>query len=202
MEGSISMPAKIEITRDDILPMDQYAAKRAEHRKKISGIKKHRRVSVGPDATFYFENYDTLWYQVHEMLHVEKGGEEQIADELEAYNPLIPNGSELVATMMFEIEDPDRRDKVLRQLGGVEDTITLSIDDEIIRAVPEGDIDRTKSDGKTSSVHFLHFPLTSAQIKKFKENKAKVILGFSHKNYAHMAVLPEAARECLSDDLD
>lgn len=196
------MPAKREITRDDILPMDQYAAERSERRKQIADIKKHRRVPVGPDATFYFENYDTMWYQVHEMLHVEKGGEEQIADELEAYNPLIPNGRELVATMMFEIDDPDRRDRVLRGLGGVEDTITLTLGDDVIQAVPEGDIDRTKSDGKTSSVHFFHFPFTESQIEKFKDETVNAVIGFGHDNYAHMAVLPDASRKSLIGDFD
>ena len=194
------MSAKREITRDDIMPMEQYAAERSERRENISAMKKNRRVSVGPDATFYFENYDTMWYQIHEMLHVEKGGEEQIADELEAYNPLIPNGNELVATMMFEIEDPDRRARVLRQLGGVENTITITIGNDVIQAVPESDIERTKADGKTSSVHFLHFPISDNQIDKFKKDDTKIVLGFSHDNYAHMAVIPDAAKVSLSDD--
>ena len=194
------MSAKREITRDDIMPMEQYAAERSERRENISAMKKNRRVSVGPDATFNFENYDTMWYQIHEMLHVEKGGEEQIADELEAYNPLIPNGNELVATMMFEIEDPDRRARVLRQLGGVENTITITIGNDVIQAVPESDVERTKADGKTSSVHFLHFPISDNQIDKFKKDDTKIVLGFSHDNYAHMAVIPDAAKVSLSDD--
>ena len=194
------MSAKREITCDDIMPMEQYVAERSERRENISAMKKNRRVSVGPDATFYFENYDTMWYQIHEMLHVEKGGEEQIADELEAYNPLIPNGNELVATMMFEIEDPDRRARVLRQLGGVENTITITIGNDVIQAVPESDVERTKADGKTSSVHFLHFPISDNQIDKFKKDDTKIVLGFRHDNYAHMAVIPDAAKVSLSDD--
>jgi len=196
------MSAKREITRDDILPMDQYSTERAERRKQISAVKKIRRVAVGPDATFYFENYDTMWYQIHEMLHVEKGGDEQITDELEAYNPLIPKGNELVATMMIEIDDPGRRDKVLRQLGGVENTITIVIGDDVIQAVPENDVERTKLDGKTSSIHFLHFPLSAEQIDSFKTTSTKAVLGFGHEHYAHMAVIPDAARSSLIGDLD
>ena len=196
------MSAKREITRDDILPMDQYATERAERRKQISAVKQSRRVAVGPDATFYFENYDTMWYQIHEMLHVEKGGDEQIADELEAYNPLIPKGNELVATMMIEIDEPGRRDKVLRQLGGIENTITIAIGDDVIQAVTENDVERTKSDGKTSSIHFLHFPLSAEQIDSFKTTSTKTVLGFGHEHYAHMAIIPDAARSSLIGDLD
>jgi len=196
------MPAQRVITRDDILPMEKYAAERSEQRKQMTALKKNRRVAVGPDATFYFESYATMWYQIHEMLHVEKGGEEQIADELEAYNPLIPKGNELVATMMFEIEDPDRRDRILRQLGGVEETVTMTVGNEIIKAVPESDIERTKSDGKTSSVHFLHFPFTESQIEPFKQAGEKIVLGIGHEHYAHMTILPEASRASLSEDFD
>ena len=196
------MSSKHEITRNDILPMEQYAAERSERRSKISALKKNRRVAVGPDATFYFESYETMWYQVHEMLHVEKGGDDQIADELAAYNPLIPNGNELVATMMFEIEDPDRRDRVLSQLGGVEDTVTMTIDGDVIKTVSENEVERTTAAGKTSSVHFLHFPFTASQIEKFKQPEAKIILGVGHDKYAHMTVLPEIVRATLSDDFD
>ena len=94
------MTRKTEITRDDILSPAQYEAERKEHRSRIVELKKHRRLEVGPVCTFYFESYETMWAQIHEMLFIEKGGEEQIADELSAYNPLIPKGQELVATVM------------------------------------------------------------------------------------------------------
>ena len=102
------MAGKHEIGRADILPMEDYAARRAELKREISGIKRNRRIEVGPFATFYFESYRTMWHQIHEMLYIEKGGEDQIAGELGAYNPLIPKGRELVATVMFEI-DVNRR---------------------------------------------------------------------------------------------
>ena len=111
---------KREITRADIIDIDDYAKNRREHKRRVSEIKRNRRVEVGPFATFYFENFDTMWHQVHEMLHIERGGEAQIEDELDAYNPLIPQGDELIATVMFEIDDPKRRDTVLSTLGGIE----------------------------------------------------------------------------------
>ena len=104
------MPAKHEITNDDIMARDDYIAVRPARKREITAIKKNRRVSVGPDATFYFESYDTMLHQVQEMLYIEKGGDDQIEDELSAYNPLIPNGRELVATLMFEIDEPVRRE--------------------------------------------------------------------------------------------
>ena len=145
-----------------------------------------------------------MWSQIHEMLWIEKGGEEQVADELDAYNPLIPNGRELVATMMFEIDDPRRRAQVLSRLGQVEETVTLRIGDETVTAMPElqDGVERTKEDGKTSSIHFLHFPLTDAQAAMFRNADTEVILGVGHENYAHMAVMPKAMRAELSGDLD
>lgn len=195
------MPAmKTEITRDDIMSMTDYATVRKERRARMTELKKHRRVHVGPDATFYFECYDTMWHQVHEMLLIERGGEEQIADELTAYNPLIPNGSELVATLMFEIDDPVRRENFLASLGGVEETVTISVGGETVTAIAETDVDRTTADGKASSIQFLHFPFTATQIAAFREEGAQVTLGIGHPKYGHMAILPEAVRAALSDD--
>jgi len=190
------------ITRADIMPREQYAAVRDERRRKMTELKRDRRVAVGPDATFYFECYDTMWHQIHEMLFIEKGGADQIEDELRAYNPLIPNGRELVATMMFEIEDPARRAHFLAGLGGVEETVTLSFADETIAAVPEADVDRTSAEGKASSVQFLHFPFTARQVEKFKQPGAKVTLAIGHERYGHAAVLPETMRRTLARDFD
>lgn len=191
-----------EITPDDILPPEVYAAERKQRRSNMTAMKKNRRVHIGPDATAYFENYDTMFHQIHEMLHIERGGAEQVADELSAYNPLIPNGRELVATLMFEIENPERREKFLATLGGVEETVTLSIGDETIAAVPEADVDRTSASGKASSIQFLHFPLSDAQAALFKQPDQAVVLGIAHPQYPHMAVLPEAVRAALAEDLD
>lgn len=191
-----------EITVADIMAMDQYAKDRARRRKAMTGLKKNRRVAVGPDATFYFECYETMWHQVHEMLHIERGGPQQIADDLAAYNPLIPKGSELVATLMFEIDDADRRGKFLAGLGGVEETAAIRLDGETIRGVAEEDIDRTTAEGKASSIQFLHFPFTPEQVEKFRTLDARVTVGIEHVKYGHMAMLPEAVRAALAEDFD
>lgn len=189
-----------KITRNDILPPATYAAQRKEQRAKMMPVKATRRIEVGPYATFYFENYDTMWLQVHEMLHIEKGGDAQIADELSAYNPLIPQGQELVATLMFEIDDPVRRLKVLRSLTHVEEHLFFEVDGERVMADAEDEVERTAADGKTSSVHFLHFRFTPAQIEKFKAPNAKIVLGCDHENYGHMAQLSAPARTALAAD--
>jgi len=196
------MGSKHELTAADILPIPEYGKIRDESRRKISERKRDRRIEVGPYVTFYFENYDTMWMQVHEMVYIEKGGPEQIKDELAAYNPLIPKGHELVATFMIEINDPDRRARVLATLGGIENTVFISIGNERIAAVAEVDQDRTRDDGKASSVQFVHFPFTSAQILAFKAPGAQVILGFTHAAYSHMAVMPENVRAELAKDFD
>ncbi len=190
------------ITRADIMDMDAYVKVRDERRKRIIELKRHRRVAVGPVATFHFESFDTMWHQIHEMLYVEKGGEDQIEGELEAFNPLIPKGQELVATLMFEIVDPEQRKRALAGLGGVEHTVTLSLDGEEIAAQPEGDLERTTAEGKTSAVHFLCFALSPGAVSAFKIPDARVVLAIGHKNYAHMAVLPETVRAELATDLD
>ncbi len=195
------MTAKREITRADILDMTDYEKIRKENKQNLIAIKKDRRIPIGPFATFYFENYDTMWAQIHEMLYIERGGEEQITDELAAYNPLIPNGSELVATFMIEIDDPVRRDFTLRQLGYIEDMIYLSVNGEKSQAVPEQDVERTTEDGKTSAIHFLHFPLSDSQKAALASEGAEVLIGIEHDQYGHMARLGEASRAALALDL-
>lgn len=191
-----------QLTRDDIIPIEQYGRERKQRRSALVAIKQNRRVDVGPVCTFYFENYETMWHQVHEMLFIEKGGEEQIADELAAYNPLIPNGWELIATVMFEIDDPARRQAFLAKLGGVEETAFIELDGESILGRPEEDVDRTSAAGKASSVQFIHFPFTDAQVAKFRKAGSRIVLGFRHPQYSHMAVLPEAVRAALAKDFD
>ena len=191
---------KKEITPADILPYATYAKERKERRAAIAALKKDRRVAVGPHATFYFENYDTMFQQIHEMLHIEKGGDEQVADELRAYNPLIPQGNELVATVMFEIEDPVRRDAFLRQITWVEKHLYIDVGGEQVMGEAELDVERTKADGKTSSVHFVHFRFTPEQIAKFRDPAVPVMAVVGHENYHHMAMLPPATRQALAKD--
>src|SRR6201999_2188771 len=175
------------ITPADILPLPEYDFRRAALKQNLLPVKKLRRVEVGPFATFYFENYATMWLQVQEMLRIEKGGDEQVAGELDAYNPLIPQGDELIATLMLEIEDADRRHATLLTLGGIEENIFMEIGGTRIAATPTEYDDRTTPDGKTSSVHWVRLKLTPELIARFGHER--VVLGVDHKNYGHMAVL-------------
>ena len=192
--------AKRRITDADILSDADYQARRKELRAEAIAMKKNRRVEVGPFATFYFESYTTMWLQVQEMLRIEKGGEEQIPGELEAYNPLIPQGDELIATLMLEIEDANRRNAVLLTLGGIEENIFLEIGKDTIHATPTEYDDRTTPDGKTSSVHWLRFTFTPEQKQRFKDGGERVVLGVSHPHYGHMAVLTAETRAALAKD--
>lgn len=188
------------ITAEDIMDLRTYETIRAEKRQENIVRKRFRRLAVGPHATVLFENWDTMWWQVQEMLRVEKGGEEQLRDELAAYNPMIPNGSELTCTLMFEIDDPVQRARVLGALGGVEDHIFLSIDGEKIAAAPEGDVERSTPEGKASSVHFLHFPFTDAQIAAWKRGDGQAMFHIDHPGYGHIAIIRDEMRRELAGD--
>jgi hypothetical protein len=190
------------LTIADIIPPEEYARNRSDWKRKIGAIKRDRRVAVGPYVTFYFESRDTMWLQVQEMIYIEKGGLAQAKDELEAYNPLIPDGSELSATFMIEIDDPIRRKTVLDSLGGIEQAAFLRVGGETIKGLPEADQDRTTAEGKASSVQFVHFAFTPAQISTFRDGPGEVLLGFTHPNYGHMAIIPDAVRAALAKDFD
>ncbi len=189
-----------KITPADILPDAEYEAQRAGLRKAAIAAKRNRRVEVGPFATFHFENYDTMWLQVQEMLRIEKGGAAQVQGELDVYNPLIPQGQELIATLMLEIEDPVQRERILLTLGGIEEHIFMDVGGARIRATPTEYEDRTTPEGKTSSVHWLRFSFTPDRIKTFRSGDAPVVLGIDHPNYGHMAVVPPAVRAELARD--
>ena len=196
------MPAAARrIAREDLLPDAVFAAERKPRRAALLPAKRLRRVSLGPWVTVYFESFETMLFQIHEMLLVEKGGEEQLADELAAYNPLVPQGSELVATVMFEIDDDLRRAQILGRLGGVDDQFFIQIGEERAPGVPEGDIERNREDGKTSSVHFLHFPLTPGQVAAFRDPATTVMIGCAHPLYSHLSVLQPDTRAELTKDL-
>ncbi len=188
------------ISPADIMPMSQYSKIRAEHRRKLVDVKRLRRLHVGPHVTLYFESYDTMWAQVQEMLYIERGGDEQIEGELAAYNPLIPQGHELVATMMIEIEDEGVRRRTLAGLGHIETMVSLSFAGQTVTAAPEDDLDRTTPEGKTSSVHFLHFTFTAEQAAAFRAPGTQVTLGITHPKYEHLAILPEDSRASLAAD--
>ena len=193
---------KKEIQKEDIMALDIYTKQRRELRKNIVEFKKYRRISLGPYATFYFESYETMLAQVQEMLYIEKGGEEQLKDELNAYNPLIPNGKELIATLMFEIDNPVSRAAFLGKVGGIEEKVFMTIDGEVVKAVPEADVDRTSAEGKASSVQFIHFKFNEQQIEKFKLGSKVVEIGINHKEYSHTTKLSDLTVKSLSADFN
>ena len=191
---------KRQIEKEDLLPSDVYAKSRKQIRKDLVEFKKDRRIALGPYATFYFESFETMVAQVQEMLHIEKGGDEQLKDELIAYNPLVPNGKELTATLMFEIDNPISRGAFLGKVGGIEEKIFMKIDNEVIVAVPEDDVERTSAAGKASSVQFIHFKMNDDQIAKFKLGSSNVELRINHKDYTHTTKLSEDNVKSLSAD--
>jgi len=191
---------KNEIEKKDIIPLDIYTKKRKDLRKNLLEFKKNRRISLGPYATFYFENYETMLAQVQEMLYIEKGGDDQLKDELEAYNPLIPKGKELIATLMFEIDNPVSRATFLSKVGGIEKKVFMKIGGDTVKAIPEDDVDRTSAEGKASSVQFIHFKFNDSQIEKFKSGTSKVELGIEHEQYSHTTKLSDITLVSLSAD--
>ena len=191
---------KRTIQKEDIMSLEVYTSQRKELRKKIVDFKKNRRIPLGPYATFYFESYETMLAQVQEMLYIEKGGDEQLKDELIAYNPLVPNGKELTATLMFEIDNPVSRAAFLGKVGGIEENVYMKVDDELIKAVPEQDVDRTSAEGKASSVQFIHFKFNDDQIKKFKSGLSQIELGIDHDEYSHTTKLNELTINSLVSD--
>mgnify|MGYP006092669121 FL=1 len=193
---------KKEIQKNDIMPLDIYTKQRKELRKNIVEFKKYRRVSLGPYATFYFESYETMLAQIQEMLYIEKGGEEQLKDELVAYNPLVPKGNELIATLMFEIDNPVSRADFLSKVGGIEEKVFMNIDGDLIKALPEEDVDRTSAEGKASSVQFIHFKFNDQQIEKFKSGTSQVELGISRDEYSHSSKLTDSTVKSLSEDFN
>jgi hypothetical protein len=191
---------KRQIEKDDLLPSDIYSKSRKQIRKDLVKFKKDRRIALGPYATFYFESFETMVAQVQEMLHIEKGGDEQLKDELIAYNPLVPNGKELTATLMFEIDNPISRASFLGKVGGIEEKIFIKINNEVVKAVPEEDVDRTSAEGKASSVQFIHFKLNDDQISKFKSDGVIIEIGIDHKEYTHTTRLAEDSVKSLCAD--
>ena len=173
-----------EITRDDIISLQDYESIRKDKRQESILRKKYRRIAI------------------QEMLRIEKGGDEQLTDELAAYNPMVPNGSEFTGTLMFEIDEEERRTAFLKTLGGVDRHIHLIIGDQKVTAEPEQDIDRTRADGKASAVQFVHFPLTSEQARTWKGMEGQVMVQIDHPNYGHAAIISDQCRRDMARDLD
>ena len=191
---------KREVEKHDLMTAASYAESRKKIRKELVEFKKNRRIALGPYATFYFESFETMVAQIQEMLYIEKGGDEQLKDELTAYNPLVPNGKELTATLMFEIDNPLSRGAFLGKVGGIEKKIFIKIENEVVKAVPEDDVDRTSAEGKASSVQFIHFKFNDDQINKIKSGNVSIELGIDHKEYSHTTKLTEENIKSLLAD--
>lgn len=190
------------LTAEDILPIEVFRRVREQMRQETIAIKKNRRVPLGAEATLFFENYDTLWWQVQEMLYIEKGGDAQMADELLAYNPLMPQGKELVATFMIEIDDPIRRAEVLGKLGGIEHHLYLRFAGHTLQSLPEEDPNRTTESGKTSAIHFIHWPFTQEQIADFSKPNQDIIVEMTHPDFTFKAIMLESVRNTLQKDFE
>ena len=192
-----------KLTREDLLSLERYAAERPAFRERMLRHKRARRLPIGPNATLHFEDRLTMHYQVQEILRTERIFEaEEIEAELEAYNPLIPDGSNWKATFMIEIDNEDERRVALGRMVGIEDRVWARVGDAgPVWAVADEDLERT-TDEKTSSVHFLRFELDSG-IAAAARGGAPIAVGVDHPAYSHLAdPVPEAVRASLAADLD
>jgi hypothetical protein len=180
----MEMTTMAQISRDSLLTLEAYAKQRKEFRARVIAHKKNRTIHLGKHVTLIFEDELTMRYQIQEMLRIEKTFEESgIQDELDAYNPLIPDGTNLKATMMIEYDDPVERKVELARLKGVEDKVYVQVDGHAkVYAIADEDLER-ENEEKTSSVHFLRFELAPAMIASFKGGAA-VAVGIDHANYA------------------
>lgn len=200
MTDSANIPMQ-KLKREDLYPLEHYARIRTQFRAMVMKHKQARQVQIGPHATLYFEDRLTMHYQVQEMLRAERIFEPQgIEDELNAYNPLIPDGSNWKATFMLEYPDVDERQRALAELKGVEDRVWVRVEDsEPVFAVADEDIER-ENDDKTSSVHFLRFELTPTMIAAVKRGVA-LSMGIDHPRYRHDVTVPDPVRDSLAADL-
>lgn len=191
-----------KLTRDDLYPLEKYAAMRSDFRAGVMAHKKNRQVAIGPNATLYFEDRLTIQYQVQEMLRIERIFEaEGIHDELEAYNPMIPDGHNWKATFMVEFPDIDERREALKRLKGIEKNVWVRVAGfEPVRPIADEDLER-EDEEKTSSVHFMRFELTPDMVKAVTQGVA-VAMGIDHPAYTYQVdPVPAATRDSLARDL-
>lgn len=192
-----------KLTREDLMSLEEYSERRPQFRAEMRDYKKNRVVPVGPNATLHFEDRRTMHYQVQEMLHAERIFDRAgIEEELETYNPLIPDGSNWKATFMMEFEDPEERRQRLAELVGVEDRVWVRVNGyDRVWAIADEDLER-ETEEKTSSVHFLRFELTPEMVAAAQAG-APISVGIEHPRYSHQVdPLPEAVRAALVKDLD
>ena len=187
---------------DDLYSLEQYHKIRGEFRAKVLEHKKHRQVPLGPNATLYFEDRLTMQYQVQEMLRIERIFEsDAIEEELAAYNPLIPDGSNFKATFMIEFPDVEERRKALARLVGIEDRLYLEVEGGgRVEGIADEDLERSAED-KTSAVHFVRFELTP-EMRQAIKNGASFKFGCTHPEYVHESVVPDEVAAALRNDLD
>ena len=192
-----------KLKRENLLSLEEYSQKRADFRANVLAHKKNRKIALGEHATLYFEDVLTVQYQIQEMLRIEKIFElEGINEELEAYNPLIPDGSNWKATFMIEYDDVAERQKVLATLVGVEDKVWVKVNGfDKVYAIANEDLERS-TDDKTSAVHFMRFELTEDMCKAVKDNQA-ISMGIDYEGFEQLLdPVPEASRLSLMDDID
>jgi hypothetical protein len=192
-----------KLTRQDLHSLEDYAASRADIRARVMAHKQNRKVHIGPSATLYFEDRQTIQYQIQEMLRVERIFEaDGIEEELEAYNPLIPDGNNWKATFMLEEPDVEKRRELLAALVGIEDRVWVRVDGHApVFAIADEDLDRETAE-KTSSVHFMRFELSAPMIADLKQG-ASLAMGIDHANYRHqLEPVVDAVRVALIADLD
>jgi len=188
------------LKREDLFSLEEYAEQRSNIRKNVMGVKKNREVNLGEHIRLLFENHQTVQYQIQEMLRIEKIFESTgIQEELDVYNPLIPDGSNLKATMMIEYTDVDERTKALSNLIGIEKSIYFQIGNhQNVYAICNEDLER-ETDEKTSSVHFMRFEFDKAMIADFCKG-ANVTIGVSHPNYDCEIILEKRVQDELNQD--
>ena len=192
-----------KLTRKDLYSLEHYATVRAEFREKVLAHKRNRRLELGTNAALYFEDRMTMQYQIQEMLRIERIFEaEGINDELEAYNPLIPDGSNWKATFMVEFPEVEERRAMLAQLVDIENRVYVQVADfDRVFAVADEDLERA-DEQKTSAVHFLRFELTPEMVQALKGG-ASLAAGIDHENYqVEIAPVPDNVRQSLLGDLD
>ena len=192
-----------KLSREDLMTLEEYAKQRPSFRAKVLEHKKPRKISLGENATLYFEDRLTMQYQIQEMLRVERIFEEEgIVEELNAYNPLIPDGHNLKATFMIEYPDPNERKQALEKMIGIEDKVWMQIDDFAkVYAIADEDLDRENAE-KTSSVHFLRFEFDKAMVDAAKQGKALAV-GIDHPAYeVAIEKLPQPSQQSLVADFD
>lgn len=192
-----------KLTRDDLMSLEDYSQARNDFRSNVISHKKDRQVKLGDNATLYFEDRLTMQYQIQEMLRIEKIFEaDAIKEELDAYNPLIPDGDNFKATFMIEYAEVEGRKEALAMLVGIEDKVWVSAEGcEKVYAIADEDMDR-ETEEKTSAVHFMRFQLTPEVIAAIK-NGAMIAMGIDHENYfVEIKAIPAATRESLANDLN